>query len=220
MTIKKMRLVLFSLCSAPFIFNAQAEDTEVWHDLSDPHAVYSSVSVAGGNEGVNISASSGGYLNGQFKHKITLESMNDLDYYNADYMIVDSSHNSGFAIETSWGEDLWDVDDTNNTAVAIFSKIPLQGEQLHLYPKLNLGLLWGDDINSTTYITFDLTTRYNISDILWVGITPTYTYGMQGYDLREWNTSIDAGVQLSGDFAFAAHFDDDYDFWLSVIFTF
>lgn len=220
MTIKKITLTILSLCSMPLLANTQSNNQETWHDLSDPRAVYSSVSVAAGNEGVNLSASYGGYLNGLYKHKITVEAMNDLDYYNLDYMLVNASSNSGFSVESSWGRDIWDLEDVNDTSVGVFAKIPFMNNKLNIYPKLNLGMLWGDDIKSTTYIKIDATTRYSINRMFWVGVTPTYTYAMKGVELKEWDASLDAGVQLSSEFAFAAHVNNDSEFWVDVIFTF
>jgi hypothetical protein len=221
MMIKKSTLTILSLCGMSLFVNAEGNtDTETWPDLSDPRAVYSSVSVAGGNEGVNLSASYGGYLNGLYKHKITVEAINDLDYYNLDYLIVNASTNTGFSFESSWGRDLWDYDDVNDTSIGVFTKIPLMDGQLNVHPKLDLGMLWGDDISSTTYIKLDATTRYKINRMFWVGITPTYTYAMKGEDVKEWDASLDAGVQLTNEFAFSAHVNNDEEFWVEGIFTF
>jgi len=220
MTFKKATLTLLSLFSVPLLANAQGNTQETWNDLSDPRAVYSSVSVAAGNEGVNLSASYGGYLNGLYKHKFTVEAMNDLEYYNVDYMLVNASTDSGFSIESTWDRDIWGLKDLNDTSLGVFAKIPLMNNQLNIYPKLNLGMLWGEEVKSTTYIKLDATTRYNINRMFWVGVTPTYTYAMKGIDLKKWEASIDAGVQLSPAFAFAAHVNNDSEFWVDVIFTF
>jgi len=226
MTIKKITLSLLSVCSLPLLANTQGANQQVWHDLSDPRAVYSSVSVAAGKEGVNLSASYGGYLNGLYKQKITIESMNDLDYYNADYMLVNANTNSGFSLETTWDRDEWGirelegVNDINDVSAGVFAKIPLMNSKLNIYPKLNLGMLWGDGVKSTTYIKIDATTRYSVTDKIWLGVSPTYTYAMQGYEINEWSGSIDAGMQLSSEFAFAAHFNTEDNFWVDVIFTF
>ena len=222
MTIKKSTVALLTLFSSTLLanVNTQVQKEETWYDLSDPRAIYSSLSVAAGNEGVNISASYGGYLNGQYKHKITVEAMNDLEYYNVDYMLLNASTNSGFTIESTWDRDVFGLKDLNDTSVGVFAKIPLLNNKLNVYPKLNIGMLWGDEIDSTTYIKFDATTRYTFNRMFWVGITPTYTYAMKGYDVKEWETSLDAGVQLSSAFALAAHVNTDEEFWVDVIFAF
>lgn len=220
MIFKKTTAVLLTLSSVSLFANTQTENVEVWYDLSDPTAVYSNVSVGAGTEGVNISASYGGYLNGQYKHQITVEAMGDLDYYNVDYLLLNASSHSGFTVESTWGRDIWDIIDVNDTSVGVFAKIPMLNNKLNIYPKLNLGILWGDDIESTTYIKFDATTRYKFNDMFWVGITPTYTHAMKGYDLNEWDTSFDAGVQLSNAFSLAAHANTEEEFWVDVTFAF
>jgi hypothetical protein len=217
---KKSSIALLALVSSSLFANEQGANGEVWHNLSDPLAVYSNVSVGGGSEGVDVSASYGGYLNGQYKHKMTVEAMNDLDYYNVNYMLLNAGTNSGFTVETSWGRDLWDLTDVNNSSVGVFAKIPLMENKLTIYPKLNLGMLWGEDVDTTTYIQFDVTTRYKINHIFWVGITPTYTYAMKGYDIKEWDATLDVGAQLSGAFAVGAHWNDDNEFWFDVVFAF
>jgi len=224
---KKTTLVLLSLCSAPLFANTHTSYQQDWNDLSDPRAVYSSVGIAAGKEGVNLSASYGGYLNGLYKHKMTVEAMNDLDYYNADYIVVNDRTKSGFSIETTWDRDEWgfneldDIDGVNSVAGGVFAKVPLlNNKKLNLYPKLNLGLLWGDDVDSTTYIQVETPLQYNVTERIWVGTTPTYTYAMQGYDIRDWNVSIEAGIQLSPEFTFVGNFNSDDELWFDVIFTF
>lgn len=217
---KKITLTLLSLCSASLFANAESSGQQTWHDLSDPRAIYSSAGVAAGKDGVNLSASYGGYLNGSYKHKLTVESVNDLDYYNVDYILVDSNTDAGFTLESSWDRDIWDIKNVNNTAVGVFAKVPLANEQLTLYPKLDLGLLWGKGVKSTTYIQIETPLRYKISDVIWVGTTPAYTYAMRGSDLNEWDASIDAGIQLSPEFAFAGHANTDSEVWVDVTFTF
>lgn len=135
-------------------------------------------------------------------------------------MLVNASTDSGFSVETTWDRDLWDLKDLNDTSLGVFAKIPLMDNQLNVYPKLNLGMLWGEEVKSTTYIKFDATTRYTINRMFWVGITPTYTYAMKGIDIKEWEGSLDAGVQLSAAFAFSAHVNNNSEYWVDVIFTF
>lgn len=215
-------IALCALTSASLFANPNESvaTDENWYDLSDPMAIYSGVSVAGGNEGVNLTANYGGYLNGQYKHKVTVQAMNDLEYYNVDYLLLNANTHSGFTIESTWGRDLWKIKDFNDTSIGVFSKIPLLNNKLNIYPKLNLGMLWGEDVKSTTYIKFDATTRYTFNHMFWVGVTPTYTYAMKGYELSEWDASIDAGVQLSSSFALATHWNNDREIWLDVIFAF
>jgi hypothetical protein len=217
---KKSSIALLTLFSTSLFANEQATSKEAWLDLSDPRAIYSGLSVAGGSEGVDVSANYGGYLNGQYKHKITLEAKNDLDYYNINYMLVNANTNSGFSIETTWNRDILDISSMNDTSVAVFAKIPQLDDKLNIYPKLNLGMLWGDKADTTTYIKFDLTTRYRFNHMYWVGITPTYTYAMDGYDINEWTATLDAGVQFSPAFAVGAHVNDDKEFWFDVVFAF
>ncbi|PKF62181.1 hypothetical protein CW745_07235 [Psychromonas sp. psych-6C06] len=220
MKIFNRSLACMALFTLPLSVIAQEQNEENWIDLSDPRAIYSSVSVAAGNEGVNISGSYGGYLNGQYKHKITLEAMNDLDYYNVDYMLINASNNTGFSFESTWDRDVWGIRDVNDTSIGVFTKVPLMNNKLNVYPKLDLGMLWGDDVKSTTYIKFDATTRYSFTNKLWVGVSPTYTYAMKGIELSEWYGSVDAGIQLSESFAFSVHYNTDQEFSVKTIFTF
>jgi len=230
---KKITLTLLSLLSAPLLAapgpggqpaggagGATDGRSAVWHDLSDPRAVYSSAIVSAGKDGVNLSASYGGYLNGLYKQKITVATMHDLDYYQVDYLLVNANTNSGFSLETSWDRDNWDIKNVNDSAIGVFAKVPLYEGMLNIYPKLDLGLLWGDDVKSTTYIQVEIPARYKVTDFFWVGATPTYTYAMQGYNLNEWDGSFDAGVQLSPEFSFAAHANTNDEYWVDVIFTF
>jgi len=224
---KKITLTLLSLCSAPLFANTQTLDQQSWYDLSNPREIFSGVGIAAGSEGVNLSASYGGYLNGLYKQRITVEAINDLDYYAVEYMAINNTSNSGFSIETTWDRDEWgfneldDVDSVNNVAGTVFSKVPLlKNEKLALYPELKIGLLWGDHVDSTTYIEIETPLRYRINDRIWVGATPTYTYAMQGYDINDWNTSIEAAVQLSPEFTFSGQFSHDDKLSFKVLFTF
>jgi len=224
---KKITLALLSLCSAPLLANTQSSEQHTWHDLSNPREVFSSVGIAAGKDGVNLSASYGGYLNGLYKQKITVEAKNDLDYYDVEYMVLNDRTNSGFSVETTWDRDEWgfneldDVDGVNNVAGTVFAKVPLlKNEALNLYPELKLGLLWGSGVDSTTYIQAEAPVRYNVTERAWVGATPTYTYAMQGYDINDWDVSVEAGIQLSPEFAFSGHFNSDDELWVKVLFTF
>ncbi|MCP4323656.1 MAG: hypothetical protein GY951_03805 [Psychromonas sp.] len=224
MTIKKVTkycsVALLTLFSGSLLANSQANENQAWNDLTDPRAIYSGVSVAAGSEGVNISANYGGYLNGQYKHKITVEAMNDLEYYNVNYLLLNANTKSGFTVETTWDRDIWGINDQHDTSLGVFATIPLLNNKLNVYPKVNIGMLWGDDVDTTTYIKLDATTRFNFNSMFWVGVTPTYTYAMKGYDLSEWQSSIDAGIQLTPAFAIAAHVNNDEEYWLDVVFAF
>jgi len=224
MTIKKLTnngsIALLAFFSSSLLANAPASNEETWYDLSDPRAVYSGLSVAAGKEGVNISANYGGYLNGQYKHQVTVEAMNDLEYYNVDYMLLNANTKSGFTVESTWDRDVWGINDVNDTSFGVFANIPLLNNKLNIYPKMNLGMLWGDEVDTTTYVKFDATTRYKFNRMFWVGVTPTYTYAMKGYDINKWQGTLDAGMQLSPAFALSAHVNDDEEYWVKVLFTF
>ena len=217
-------LLGLTLFSAALFANEKANTAQAWVDLSDPFAVYSGVSVAAGKEGVNISANYGGYLNGLYKHKITVEAMNDMEYYNVNYMLINASTNSGFTIETTWDRDLSNLNkaiikDANDTSLGVFANIPLLNNKLNIYPKLNLGMLWADEVDTTTYIKFDATTRFKFNHMFWVGVTPTYTYAMKGYELSEWQATLDAGMQLSPAFGISGHVNND-EYWIDIAFAF
>lgn len=219
---KKASIAALTLLSSALMVNANAQDIdqENWIDLSDPSAIYSGVGIAGGTEGIDVSAKYGGYLNGQYKHQIAVEAMNDLEYYNINYKVLNASSLSGFTLESTWDRDFWGMEDVNDSSFGVFAKIPLIENQLYVHPKVNLGVLWGDDVESTTYIKFDATTRYKFNNIFWAGITPTYTYATKGRDINDWQGTLEAGVQLSSAFSLAAHVNDDEEFWADVLFLF
>lgn len=223
MLIKKLTKIA-SIASIAFFssvnVNAQDLDQDDWVNLSDPNAIYSGVSIAGGTEGIDISGKYGGYLNGQYKHQFIVEAMNDLEYYNLDYKVLNASSLSGFAVETSWDRDFWGMHDVNDSSFAVFAKVPVIDGQLNVHPKVNLGVLWGNDVESTTYLKFDATTRYKFNSMFWAGVTPTYTYATEGNDINEWQGTLEAGVQLSSAFSIAAHVNDDEEFWADVLFIF
>lgn len=217
---KKSAIAFGFLLSTSLMVNAQEQKAKTWIDLSDPRAVYTGVKASGGSEGVNVSANYGGYLNGQYKHKITVEAKNNLDYYNVDYMLINANTGSGFTIETTWDRDVWDIKDVNDISFGVFAKIPLLDGKLNIHPKFNLGMLWKSGMDSTSYAKFDASTRFSINRMFWVGITPTYTYTMKGYDVSGWETTIDGGIQISDVFAVAAHVNNDDEYWFDVIFAF
>jgi len=197
-----------------------ANGLDNWHDMSDPQVIFSGVAVSAGNEGVNIAANYGSYLNSQFKQKFTVQAVNDLDYYRFDYSAVNLDKNTGFTVESAWNRDLWGINGFNDSSLGIFTKVPMGDGKFNFHPKLNLGMMWGGDIKSTTYIKFDATTRYSFNHKVWAGISPTYTYSMKGIELHKFQVTLDAGLQISPQFSLAGHINNDDEFWFDVIFTF
>jgi hypothetical protein len=174
-------------------------------DLSNPMAIYSEAGVGVSNGGVDLYAGFGGYLGGTFAHKIKIEVKDDLDYYEVNYLALDTASQTGFILDSTWDQDDYRfADDVNDTSVGVIKKLSLMNDRLNFYPKLKLGFLWGDEIKSTTYLNVDVAARFNVTSGLWVGMTPGYTYGMKGLDLREWNTSFDVGYQFKEGFGISA----------------
>ncbi|MFT7423840.1 MAG: hypothetical protein ACI8UC_001925, partial [Psychromonas sp.] len=174
--IKKIKL----LSSALFcVFAGQATAQQVAQtqyrgvDFADPTAVYSSAGIGGGTEGVDVFGSFAGYLGWQMKHQLTLEAKHDLDYYNLNYMAFNSRNNSGFLVDSTWSYDYkgYSVD---KTAFGVIKKVPLSNEKITLYPALKLGMMWGNDISTTTYLDVEVSARYAVSDLFWIGATPQY----------------------------------------------
>ena len=199
------------------------DDIASWVDMSDPTAIYSHASVGGGNQGVDLSATYGGYLSGVYKHSFTLAAREDLEHYETNYFILNTASNSGVAFDNSWSEDIrvdhTDYDDLNDTSIGFFAKLPFE-DKINFYPKVSVGFIWGDDFSDTTYVKFDATTRYRFDHMFWVGVTPTYAYGFKGEDLNEWTATLDAGVQVSDVFGISASVNDDKDFLANVTFAF
>jgi len=214
---------------APLTESAQSaplseSDPSSWVDMSDPTAIYSHASIGGGNQGVDFSATYGGYLSGVYKHSFTLAAREDLEHYETNYFILNSASNSGVAFDNSWSEDMridhTDYDDLNNNSIGFFAKLPFMEDKVRFHPKVSVGFIWGDDFSDTTYVKFDATTRYRFDHMYWVGITPTYAYGFKGEDLNEWTATLDAGVQISDVFGISASVNDDKDFLANVTFAF
>ncbi|WP_025563057.1 hypothetical protein [Psychromonas sp. SP041] len=202
-----------------------ADGTEQpWVDMSDPTAVYSSATIGGGTEGIDLSASYGGYLSGVYKHRFTVAAKHDLDFYEVNYLLLNAKSNSGVTFDSSWSEDIRadgnDFDDVNDTSIGFFAKLAFMDNHLNFYPKVSVGYLWDGDIEDTTYVKFDATTRYTFNRMYWVGITPSYAHGFKGADLNEWEATIDAGVQLSDTFGFSVSANDDEEFTANVTFAF
>lgn len=210
-----------------FSFSALAANDnkeEHWNDMSDPTAIYSSASIGGGNEGVDISATYGGYLGGVYKHRFNFAAKHDLEYYEANYLLLNSATNAGIAFDSTWDRDISyksvNYKGVNDTALGFFAKLGFLEDRLNFYPKMSVGYMWADDMSDTTYVKFDATTRFSFNRMFWVGITPTYTYGMKGLELNEWTGTLDAGVQLSTGFGLTASVNDDKEFWAQVLFAF
>ena len=202
-----------------------ADDTgKPWVDMSDPTAIYSSATIGGGTEGIDLSAAYGGYLSGVYKHRFTIAAKHDLDFYEANYLLLNSTSNSGLTIDSSWSKDIRadgnDYDDVNDTSIGFFAKLGFMDNHVNFYPKVSVGYLWANDIENTTYVKFDSTTRYTFNRMYWVGITPSYAHGFKGVDLNEWAATVDAGVQLSDVFGFSVSANDDEEFTANVTFAF
>lgn len=201
-------------------FASSKVDKKNWIDFSDPTAIYTSAGMSGGSEGVDIYATFGSYLGGQFKQKLTVEAKHDLEYYNINYLALNTANQAGFLVDTSWSRDIWGAEDVNDSSIGIIKKLPLMNNKLNIYPSMKLGLLWGDEIKSTTYAEVDVAVRYSFDRALWVGLTPSYRYAMKGIEISNWNASIDVGFQFANGFAVAAHANNDDEFWFDMTFSF
>jgi len=201
-----------------------ANDNQTWVDMSDPTAIYSNATIGGGTEGVDLSATYGGYLTGIYKHDFTVAVKHDFDFYDVNYRILNSNTNSGVAFDSSWDKDIRadgrDYDDVNDASVGFFAKLPFMDNRLNFYPKASVGLIWEDNIEDTTYVKFDATTRYSFNRTFWVGVTPTYAHGVKGVDLNEWTGTIDAGAQISNAFGINMSLNDDKEFAANLEFAF
>ncbi|MFT5653531.1 MAG: hypothetical protein ACI8W9_001476 [Psychromonas sp.] len=213
--IKKIKL----LSSALFcVFAGQATAQQVAQtqyrgvDFADPTAVYSSAGIGGGTEGVDVFGSFAGYLGWQMKHQLTLEAKHDLDYYNLNYMAFNSRNNSGFLVDSTWSYDYkgYSVD---KTAFGVIKKVPLSNEKITLYPALKLGMMWGNDISTTTYLDVEVSARYAVSDLFWIGATPQYLYALKGVNVKEFKGTVDIGYELAENVGVAAHLDENAEFW-------
>lgn len=185
-------------------------------DFSDPIATYSNANVGISDDGVDLSLGLGGYLAGSFKHKLQVNVKGDLEYTEVNYIAVDTSIDTGFILDSTWSKDLFWAKDTNDISAGIIKNLPFLDDRLNLYPKLKIGAILGDYVKSTTYIELDLATRFSVTSGFWVGVTPRYTYAMEGYELDEWNTSFDLGYMfkngfgVSGQAVIDTHEADEY----------
>ena len=220
---KMVKLVATSLLSA-FVVQAVAEENDSWVDFSDPTAVYSKAGLAGGTEGVDIYGALGGYLGGQFKQKLTVAAMHDMDYYNIDYFALNTSNSTGFSLNTTWS-DVYDHGEYDNASydkasVGVVKKLILENQRFKVYPSMNLGIMWGDAIPSTTFIELDVPVRYNVNRNFWVGVTPNYSYALRGLDIKDLDATVDAGYQLAEEVLVSAHFNNDEEVWADFTFAF
>ncbi len=200
--------------------SASAEEQEYWADFSDPLAIYSNVGIAAGTEGVDIIASYGSYLAGQYKQKLTVEAKHDLDYYTVDYLVLNSSDDTGFIFNSQWGTDKNNWENANKVSMGLIKKLPIVEDNITLYPSLKLGFLWGEQLKDTTYVTADVTVRYAVTDALWIGVIPSYLYAMEGEDLSEWDATAEIGYQFVEGFAVSAQVNNDNEYWADINFAF
>ena len=220
---KMVRLLAVSLLSA-FVVQAAAKRNSHWVDFSDPTAVYSKAGFAGGTEGADLYAALGGYLGGQFKQRLTVEAMHDLDYYNINYFALNTRNDTGFSLKTTWSDiydhDEYDTDSYDKASVGVVKKLILENKSIKVYPSMNLGTMWGDSIPSTTFMELDAAVRYTVDRYFWFGITPNYTYALRGLDIKDLDATVDIGYQLAKEVAVSAHANNDEEVWADFTFAF
>ncbi|WP_028863750.1 hypothetical protein [Psychromonas aquimarina] len=195
-------------------FQAAADNKSSWVDFSDPTAIYSRAGVGVGTEGVDVYGAVGGYLGGQFKQQLSVEAKHDLDYYNVNYFAFNTANDTGFSFDTRW------ADDYDQASVGVIKKIPLAEQNIIIYPSMNLGLMWGDNMSSTTYIEIDAAVRYSVNRALWFGATPSYKYAVNGIDINDLDITADVGYQVAKDVALSAHLNNDGEVWADFTFAF
>lgn len=216
--ILKAKIVKLCVISLLSVSAAQAvagqESNSDWIDFSDPSAVYSKAGLGAGTEGVDLYGALGGYLGGQFKHQLTLEAKHDMDYYNVNYFAFNTANDTGFSLNTRWG------DKYDKASIGVLKKLTLENKSIKIYPSMKLGMLWDDSIKTTTYIEVDAAVRYSVNRAFWFGVTPSYTYAMKGIDIKELNATVDVGYQLAKEIALAAHVNNDGEAWADFTFAF
>jgi len=214
-----------------FSFTANAAEgdpvnTESW---GSPVATYSNVNLGSGTEGIDISANFGGYLGGVYQHRIEVAAKQDLEHYEANYLLLNSASDSGVTIESTWSEDVeFDRDEgpdaffenVDSVEVGLFSKLKFPDDRLSAYPKMSVGYMWGDDIIDSTFVTFEIAVRFNVNDQIWVGAAPVYIHSMDGVEIEEFQGTVDAGIKLSETFGVSASVNHDQEFLGRVIFAF
>jgi len=202
-------------------------NTESW---GSPIATYSNINLGSGTEGIDLSANFGGYLGGVYQHRIELAAREDLEHYEANYLLLNSASESGITIDSSWSEDVdfervngsghVNYEDVNTTSIGLFSKLNFPDARFNAYPKMSVGYIWGDNIVETTFVDFEVALLFHFNDTLWLGATPVYTHSMEGREIDEFSGTIDAGAKLSETFGLSASLNEDKEFLGKVIFAF
>jgi hypothetical protein len=225
-----LTLSIVSLASL-FSFSAAAEDYES-ENWGSPVATYSNIKLGSGSEGIDLSATFGGYLAGVYKSSIEIAAKNDLEYYEANYLLLNSASESGVTIESTWNEDItientngpgeFDYENIDTVAVGIFSKLNFPDPKLTAYPKMSVGYMLGNDNGflDTTFVQLEVGVRYNIDEKIWVGATPAFTHSMKGEEIDEFTGTIEAGIKMSDTFGVSASVNEDQEFLGTVIFAF
>ncbi|ABM02764.1 hypothetical protein Ping_0922 [Psychromonas ingrahamii 37] len=188
-------------------------------DFADPTAVYSKAGIGAGTEGVDVFGSFAGYLGWQMKHQLTLEAKHDLDYYNLNYMVFNSRNNSGFLLDSTWSYD-YKGQSVDKTAFGVIKKVPLKNKKITLYPAMKLGMMWGNNISTTTYLDVEMAARYAVSDLFWIGATPRYLYALKGANVKEFKGTVDIGYELAENVGIEAHLDENAEFWANFTLAF
>jgi len=225
-----LKVFIVSLISSFSLASYAAEgdpvNSEGW---GSPVSTYSNVNLGSGTEGIDISANFGGYLGGVYQQRIEVAAKQDLEHYEANYLLLNSASDSGVTIESTWSEDVeFDRDEgpdaffenVDSVEVGLFSKLAFPEPRLSAYPKMSVGYMWGDDIIDSTYVTFEVAVRFNANDQIWVGAAPVYIHSMDGVEIEEFQGTIDAGIKLSETFGVSASVNHDEEFLGRVIFAF
>jgi len=208
-------------------YAAEGDATEAW---GSPVSTYSNVNLGSGTEGIDISASFGGYLGGVYQHRVEVAAKQDLEHYEANYLLLNTASQSGVTIESTWSEDVEfdkevgkgevEFENVDSVEVGLFSQLDFPDDRLKVYPKMSVGYMWGDDIIDTTFVQFELAVLFRLNEQVWVGAAPAYIHSMDGVVIEEFQGSIDAGVKLSETFGVSASVNDDREFLGKVIFAF
>lgn len=216
---------LFSLTA-----NAAEGDPVSSESWGSPIATFSNVSLGSGTEGIDISASFGGYLGGLYQHQLEVASKQDLEHYEVNYLLLNTASDSGITVNSTWSEDVEfdnengrgdiEFEDINTADVGLFSKLSFPDARVHAYPRMSVGYMWGEDILETTYVEFEVAVLFNINDMFWVGATPVYLHSMEGVEIDEFTGTIEAGAKLSETFGASISVNDDEEFLGRVIFAF
>ncbi|MCK5819282.1 MAG: hypothetical protein KAH18_08510 [Psychromonas sp.] len=196
-TLKILALIAGSLISISSLALEQFNPKNYLVDFSNPLAVYTNLGLGMSNDGADIYGGIGGYLTGSFKQQLQIEAKGDLDYYNVNYLAVDSISETGFLLDSIWSRDYyWTTSNANDTSLGVIKKVPVIEGLVSVYPTLKFGYIWGGGVEDTSYLKLQIPIRFNIIQGFWAGMTPAYTHGMKGFDLNEWNGSLDAGYMF------------------------